>query len=154
VRALLTLDKDDPSRVAQLRLDVSDLRGWKPKPIRCWDGAHVSVYPPSGDRFAKGTWTFDAGVATFTCTVPDDILDVGTCTPAGDKPPGAEQASMATGIKLHLPGQPAKIVLAIAHDGAPVAQKQLTPAYRTGPAANTETGTCTTALETVTLRAP
>lgn len=154
VRALLTLDKDDATRVAQLRVDVSDLRGWKPKPIKCWDGAHVSVYPPSGDRFPPGTWTFEAvdaasraPIAKMSCAVPADVLDVGSCTPAGEQPPAATLASMATAIRLHLPGQTPRIAVTIAHDGAPVATKELVPRYTTS-------GACTSALETITLRAP
>ena len=136
VRALLTLDPDDHARVAELRLDVSDLRGWDPPEIRCWDGASVRLSTAT-DRMPPGAWTFEVSAATktiakFDCKVPADILDIGTCTPGGTKPPGAEMGSMATSIELNVPGFPPAIELAITRDGNPVANQHVALKYSSG----------------------
>ena len=156
VRALLTLDPADLTRVAELRLDVSDLRGWDPPEIRCWDGAQLRISAAT-DRLPKGAWTFavtDATtkqqVAGFACNVPADILDIGTCTPRGDKPPGAVMGSMATSIELNIPGRHRVVTLAISRDGARFAERRIDLKYSTGPA-QTPSGTCTTASEWIRL---
>jgi hypothetical protein len=159
IRAIATL-ADDNRHVAKPHLDVSDLRGWTPPPIRCWDGAHVSVFPPA-DRHAAGAWTIEATdatsgapIASFTCNVPEDSLDRGLCAPPGEQPPGAILGSMAKAIDLHLPGQTARIAITLSRDGALVARREVKPRYSTTPAENTPTGTCTSALDFITLRAP
>jgi hypothetical protein len=147
IRALLTLDKDDRARVSELRLDVSDLRGWDPPEIRCWDGAHLRLSAAT-DRLPHGKWTFVVSAATkpiaqFECNVPADILDIGTCTPRGDKPPGAVMGSMATSIELNLPGFPPAVDLTITRDGAPVARHHVELKY--------SRGVCKTASEWIRL---
>ncbi|MEO8702311.1 MAG: hypothetical protein ABI867_19860 [Kofleriaceae bacterium] len=145
VRAIVDLVRDTAwatpyaeRRVARLRLDVSDLRGWDPPEIRCWDGAHITVHSPSGDRFPQGVWSFEAvdlatnrRIGTFECRVPADILDIGSCTPAGERPPGVELGPMATDITLHLPGAPARLEIAVAKDGAPFVRKRMNLEYMT-----------------------
>lgn len=159
IRAMATL-ADDRVHVTKIHLDLSDLRGWTPPTIRCWDGAHLTVFPPA-DRFAKGTWTVEASdalsgarVASFTCTVPDDSLDRGRCAPPGEEPPGAILGSMAKSIDLHIPGQTPHLALTLLRDGALVARREATPRYSTMPAVNTPTGTCTSALDFIQLRGP
>jgi hypothetical protein len=149
VRAILTMSEGEPGRVSALRLDMSDLRGWTPPDIRCWDGASVTVFSPSGNRFPPGQWVFSVnpsgGAAIrFACTVPPDILDIGRCSPSGDAPPGATLAAMATAIDLHVPGQASEITIGVERDGVLIGRRTLHPKYMTV--------TCTTASDIITLR--
>jgi hypothetical protein len=154
VRALLTLDSDDDSRVDTLRLDVSDLRGWDPPQIRCWDGARLRI-SAGVDRLPQGAWTFEVSAAArmivkFECSVPRDMLDIGTCTPRGDKPPGAVMGPAATSIELNIPGRPRAVELVVTRDGVSITRQQVELKYSTAPA-QTPSGTCTTASEWIRL---
>jgi hypothetical protein len=150
VRAIATLDDTDPKRIAKLLLDVEDLRGWSPPELRCWDGAHISVFAAS-DRLPAGRWVIDANdvatgtrVAQFTCVVPEDSLDRATCTPPGDKPPGATVDSMSSGFDLRVPGLTTHLAFVFTRDGAQVARHEVRPRY-------SSVGTCTSALDWVKL---
>jgi hypothetical protein len=150
IRAIATLDDADTKRISKLLLDVEDLRGWSPPELRCWDGAHIGVFAAS-DRLPMGRWVIDANdvatgthVAQFTCIVPEDSLDRATCTPPGDKPPGATVDSMSSGFDLRLPGQVAHLAFVFTRDGAEVARREVKPRYST-------VGTCTSALDWVKL---
>ena len=88
LRAIVTMEDGKSGRVKALRLDVSDLRGWKPPGVKCWDGVELTVQAPERDRFPAGKWTFrtrdvGAGVSLgeFVCRVPEDALDIGKCEP-------------------------------------------------------------------------
>ena len=95
--------------------------------------------------------TSHEAIATVSCVVPEDVLDLGACTPNGEQPPGAVQAAMANRIVLVLPVTTTKMELELAHDGAPVAQRELAPRIERGPAGCAPTGTWTRAHETIRL---
>jgi hypothetical protein len=146
-------------RVASLMLRVVDRRGPTKATEPCHDGVRVTIHP-SQNRFAPGEWTFvardatsRAAIATVSCAVPEDVLDLGVCTPNGERPPGAIQAAMANRIVLVLPVTTAKMDLELSHDGAPVSHHELTPRIERGPAGCAPSGTWTRAHETVRLGA-
>jgi len=147
IRAIATLD-DDPKRIAKLHLDVSDLRGWTPPEIGCWDGAQIGV-GAARDRLPKGRWVIDANdkatgatIAEFTCDVPEDSLDRASCTP-----PTATVDSLSSGFHLRIAGHATHIELLFTRDGTRVARREVKPSY-------SSVGSCTSALDWASLRAP
>lgn len=161
LRAILTMEDAKSGRVRALRLDVSDLRGWKAPGVKCWDGVELMVQAPEGDRFPPGKWTFrtrdgvaGASLGELVCQVPEDPLDIGKCTPHNRaEPPGALQSAMAGTIGLHLATTTAtKIEVEVLHDDAPFAKRVVDVKISSRPAQCIDSGTWTHGSTWVLLR--
>lgn len=161
LRAIATMEDAKSGRVRELRLDVSDLRGWKTPGVKCWDGVELTVQTPEGDRFPSGKWTFRArdvaaggSLGEFVCRVPEDALDIGKCEPQNrEEPPGAIESAMASSIGLHLATTTAtKIEVTILHDDTLFAKRVVDVKISSSPAQCIDSGTWTHGSTWVLLR--
>ena len=152
LRALLRIEHDDPKHVAGITLDVSDLRGWTPSPIRCEDGVTMTLWPASSGRIVPGRYSIVATgsgkTQRFSCDIGDDILVPGRCTPSAHKPPSAHVQANASGIEISVPWTQGDVTIDIERDGLKLPTTAVKLRYSSVPR-QSEPGDCTTASEFV-----